>query len=49
MKQKFNLRNGYDISYVDTDGDEIMVEFEDDYEVAKLTHCGDVLRLLVKV
>ena len=38
LKSTYQLFSGYEITYVDPDGDEIMVEYDDDYEVAKITH-----------
>ena len=38
LKNTYHLFSGYEITYVDPDGDEIMVEYDDDYEVAKITH-----------
>jgi hypothetical protein len=38
LGSNFGLKSSYEISYIDADGDEIAVEFDDDYEVAKLTH-----------
>jgi hypothetical protein len=31
LSSTYNLSSGYEITYVDPDGDEIMVEFDDDY------------------
>lgn len=31
LKNTYHLFSGYEITYVDPDGDEIMVEYDDDY------------------
>lgn len=37
LASTYQLVSGYEVMYVDPDGDEITVEYDDDYDVAKLT------------